>query len=89
MLLADTKLPSLISYAGQTTSSEAISGATLRMARLYYDRYSWILDWSDSQGKTAQHIAALKGNEELVRVCAVSPFCQDSEALNSVFPDVL
>lgn len=42
--------------------------ATLRMARLYYDRYPFILDWSNSQGRTALHTAALKGNEELVRV---------------------
>lgn len=27
--------------------------ATLRMARLYFDRYPFILDWSNSQGKTA------------------------------------
>ncbi|KAJ3517964.1 hypothetical protein NLJ89_g146 [Agrocybe chaxingu] len=38
------------------------------MARLYYDRYSWVLDWSNIHGKTALHIAALKGNEELVRM---------------------
>jgi len=44
-------------------------GAYLRMARLYYDKYSWILDWSNVHGKTALHIAAIKGNEELVRVC--------------------
>lgn len=43
-------------------------GAALRMARLYYDRYPFILDWSDSSGKTALHVAALKGNEELCRV---------------------
>lgn len=42
--------------------------AALRMARLYYDRYTFILDWSNSQGRTALHTAALKGNEELVRV---------------------
>ncbi|KAI6034372.1 ankyrin repeat-containing domain protein [Pisolithus microcarpus] len=35
---------------------------------LYHDRYPWILDWSNSQGKTALHMAALKGNEELVRM---------------------
>jgi len=36
----------------------------------YYDRYSGILDWSNTQGRTALHIAALKGNEQLVRVCS-------------------
>ena len=43
-------------------------GAALRMAKLYYDRFPFILDWSDSSGKTALHVAALKGNEELCRV---------------------
>jgi uncharacterized protein len=46
--------------------------ATLRMARMYYDRYPFILDWSDSSGKTALHVAALKGNEELVKVRSLS-----------------
>jgi len=64
MLLADTTLET----AGYTSPDS--SGALLRMARLYYDRYSQygILDWSNIHGKTALHIAALKGNEELVRV---------------------
>jgi ankyrin repeat protein len=35
---------------------------------MYYDRYPWTLDWSNIHGKTSLHIAALKGNEELVRV---------------------
>jgi len=47
-------------------------GAALRMARLYFERYPFILDWSNSQGKTALHTSALKGNEELVRVCTHS-----------------
>ena len=38
------------------------------MARLYYDRYSDTLDWANADGKTALHVAAQKGNEELVRV---------------------
>lgn len=38
------------------------------MAKLYYDRYPYILDWSNLQGRTALHVAALKGDEELVRV---------------------
>ncbi|KAJ7638970.1 ankyrin repeat-containing domain protein [Roridomyces roridus] len=45
-----------------------IMGAALRMARLYYDRYPDILDWSNVHGRTALHIAALKGHEELVRM---------------------
>ncbi|GLB33936.1 putative ankyrin repeats containing protein [Lyophyllum shimeji] len=67
MLLADHKPPSVNSYISQQPSQD-ISGATLRMARLYYDRYSGILDWANSQGKTALHIASIKGNEELVRM---------------------
>ncbi|KAJ6539478.1 ankyrin repeat-containing domain protein [Mycena capillaripes] len=45
-----------------------VMGAALRMAQLYYDRYPDILDWSNVHGKTALHIAALKGHEELVRM---------------------
>ncbi|KAG6869303.1 hypothetical protein C0993_000056 [Termitomyces sp. T159_Od127] len=59
MLLADHRPPNV--YA------EDSSGATLRMARLYYDRYPDVLDWANAQGRTALHIAAIKGNEELVR----------------------
>jgi len=63
MLLADQKPNSSNAYDEQDNT-----GAYLRMAQSYYDRYSWILDWSNMHGKTALHIAALKGNEELVRV---------------------
>ena len=38
------------------------------MARLYYDRYPDTVDWANIEGKTAMHIAAMRGNEELVRV---------------------
>ena len=64
MLLADQKPSSSTPYV----SNQENNGAHLRMARLYYERYSWILDWSNMHGKTALHIAALKGDEELVRV---------------------
>ena len=67
MLLADFKPPPPNPYAPGPSQVDQM-GAALRMARLYYDRYTWILDWSNAQGKTALHIAALKGNEELVRV---------------------
>lgn len=67
MLLADHKPPATSPYASRPPNVD-IMGAALRMARLYYDRYHWILDWSNVHGKTALHIAALKGNEELVRV---------------------
>ena len=65
MLLADQKPAQSTSYIG----GDDRSGAYLRMAQLYYERYNWVLDWSNIHGKTALHIAALKGNEELVRVC--------------------
>jgi ankyrin repeat protein len=39
------------------------------MAKLYYDRNPETLDWSNDKGRTALHVAALKGNEELVEVC--------------------
>ena len=66
ILLADMKPPLTSSYA---PSDPDFMGTALRMARLYYDRFPYILDWSDSSGKTALHVAALKGNEELCRVC--------------------
>jgi len=65
ILLADMKPPLTTLYA---PSDPDLMGAALRMAKLYYDRYPFILDWSDSSGKTALHVAALKGNEELCRV---------------------
>ncbi|TFK43416.1 ankyrin repeat-containing domain protein [Crucibulum laeve] len=67
MLLADHRPPLMGSYGSQGAAQDS-TGAALRMARLYYDRYNWILDWSNVHGKTALHIAALKGNEELVRM---------------------
>ncbi|KAH9006967.1 ankyrin [Lactarius hatsudake] len=65
ILLADIKPPSTGLYA---SSDPDYIGSALRMARMYYDRYPFILDWSDSSGRTALHVAALKGNEELVRM---------------------
>lgn len=65
ILLADIKPPSTGLYA---SSDPDVIGSALRMSRMYYDRYPFILDWSDSSGRTALHVAALKGNEELVRM---------------------
>ncbi|KAH6915330.1 ankyrin repeat-containing domain protein [Coprinopsis sp. MPI-PUGE-AT-0042] len=70
MLLADQKPPSTSHYS-LDGSAEDSTGATLRMARMYFDRYTWTLDWSNIHGKTALHIAALRGNEELVRIVQV------------------
>jgi uncharacterized protein len=68
MLVADLKPQAINPY--EDTISD-IMGAALRMARLYYDRYPWTLDWSNVHAKTALNIASLRGNEELVRVCIV------------------
>ncbi|KAI0269127.1 ankyrin repeat-containing domain protein [Gloeopeniophorella convolvens] len=65
ILLADTMSPMTTPYA---SSDPDWMGAALRMARMYYDRYTFILDWSDSSGRTALHVAAQKGKEELVRM---------------------
>ncbi|TFY59944.1 hypothetical protein EVJ58_g5453 [Rhodofomes roseus] len=67
ILLADAKPPITTPY-GSTQSEQDFLSATLRMARLYYDRYPDILDWANMEGKTALHVAALKGKEELVRM---------------------
>ena len=56
MLLADFKPPQPNPYA-PGTSQAGLMGAALRMVRLYYDRFPWILDWSNSQGNTALHMA--------------------------------
>ncbi|EPT03710.1 hypothetical protein FOMPIDRAFT_1022286 [Fomitopsis schrenkii] len=67
LLLADAK-PSVTSPYSSSQSEQEFLSATLRMARLYYDRYPDILDWANVEGKTALHVAALKGKEELVRM---------------------
>lgn len=67
LLLADAK-PSINSPYSSSQSEQEFLSATLRMARLYYDRYPDILDWANVEGRTALHVAALKGKEELVRV---------------------
>lgn len=66
MLLCDMKPTT--HYYSQPSEAD-ITGAALRMARMYFDRYPWILDWSNVHGRTPLHMAALKGNEDLVRVC--------------------
>ncbi|KAJ7129531.1 ankyrin repeat-containing domain protein [Mycena epipterygia] len=65
MLLAD-HTPSTLPTS--RPNNVDVMGAALRMARLYFDRYPGILDWSNVHGKTALHFAALKGHEELVRM---------------------
>ena len=67
-LLADFKPPATAPYRSPSSDCYA-SGTALRMAKLYYDRYPYIKDWANSQGRTALHAAAMRGNEEIVRVC--------------------
>jgi hypothetical protein len=75
MILADSGPPPKV-YSSSVSTLD-FNSATLRMARLYYDRYQTIhrdlLDWSNVQGRTALHLAAVKGSEDLVRVCARFP----------------
>ncbi|KIL68088.1 hypothetical protein M378DRAFT_931219 [Amanita muscaria Koide BX008] len=68
VLLADTKPPPPDPYIAPCMQQHDMAGAILRMARLYIDRYPRILDWSNTQGRTALHLASLKGNEELARM---------------------
>ncbi|TDL29429.1 ankyrin [Rickenella mellea] len=67
ILLAELRPGSPFPYGGAPGHPD-LMGAALRMARLYYERYPFILEWSNLQGKTALHVGALKGNEELVRM---------------------
>lgn len=67
ILLADARPPPSTPHTPGPPDQDFL-GATLRMARMYIDRYPDILDWANQDGKTALHVAALKGNEELVRV---------------------
>ena len=66
-LLADFKPPATTPYRSIPNDLYA-SEAALRMAKLYYDRYPYIRDWANSQGKTALHAASMRGSEEVVRV---------------------
>ncbi|KAF9451658.1 ankyrin [Macrolepiota fuliginosa MF-IS2] len=70
MILADSGPPPNVYTSSASTLD--FNSAALRMARLYYDRYQAthkdLLDWANVQGRTALHLAAVKGNEDLVRV---------------------
>ena len=47
-----------------------LQDTAMRMARQYWERFPFITDWSNLQGRTALHVAALKGSEDFVRVCS-------------------
>ncbi|WVR05953.1 hypothetical protein IAU60_002980 [Kwoniella sp. DSM 27419] len=46
----------------QTLSAEEQSGIALRMTQVYHTLFPFLLDWSNSGGKTALHVAAQAGN---------------------------
>ena len=69
MLLADQTPPGSTPHNAIPGSSSDTIRAALRMARLYYDRYPDVLDYANTRGRTALHIAVQRGNEALVRVC--------------------
>ncbi|KXN86415.1 Inversin [Leucoagaricus sp. SymC.cos] len=79
MILADSGPPPKV-YSSSASALD-FNSAALRMARLYYDRYQTthrdLLDWSNVQGRTALHLAAVKGNEDLVRM-----FCDLNADIN-------
>ncbi|VDB98729.1 unnamed protein product [Peniophora sp. CBMAI 1063] len=64
ILLAEIKPPPI----GANNGGNDILGAALRMARLYFERYPYILDWSNSEGRTALHVAAMTGKDDMVRM---------------------
>ncbi|OSX60311.1 hypothetical protein POSPLADRAFT_1147513 [Postia placenta MAD-698-R-SB12] len=75
ILLAEARPPLSSSYGSGPSDHEFFS-ANLRMARLYYDHYPDILEWANVEGKTPLHVAAMKGNEELVRIlCDLGADC--------------
>lgn len=80
MLIADLAVPTTASPYMARPDIDSV-GAGLRMSRMYWDRYPWILDWSNIHGKTALHMAALKGNEELAGVS--DPFCAEMTMAHS------
>lgn len=67
MLLADTK-PPIAASPYELRSDSVDLGAALRMARAYTERNPDVVDWQNNAGKTALHIAAMRGNELFVRV---------------------
>lgn len=87
-LLADFKPPVAIPYRSAPNDCYA-SEAALRMAKLYYDRYPYIRDWANSQGKTALHAASMRGNEEIVRVRNLSLHCWKPTPSENAIPVTL
>ncbi|CAG8475241.1 1974_t:CDS:2, partial [Acaulospora colombiana] len=55
-----------------TPMDDATTQASMRMARMYLQRFPFITDWCNQHGKTALHIAASNGNDEFVRLVLMS-----------------
>ncbi|KAG8929803.1 hypothetical protein FRC03_011538 [Tulasnella sp. 419] len=53
---------------GNKATDHDMQDFALRMARNYYERFPFLIDWSNIQGKTSLHVAATKGNEKFVRM---------------------
>ncbi|KAG8881791.1 hypothetical protein FRB97_009126 [Tulasnella sp. 331] len=65
ILLAGVRGPPENSIQGKDYD---LQDTALRMAQMYYERYPYLIDWSNVHGKTAMHVAATKGNEGFVRM---------------------
>lgn len=89
ILLAGVRGPPEPSIQGRDYD---LQDTALRMARMYYERYPYLIDWSNVHGKTAMHVAATKGNEGFVRVWLTSlmlPKCLDvSNVSDKMFCDL-
>jgi len=59
------------SHSRSTITEYPLQDVALRMARLYYERFPFLIDWSNVAGQTALHVASTKGNEEFVRVSQI------------------
>lgn len=70
-LLASVK-NTATNYLNQSLAEDIeLQLSAIRMGRLYWERFPFITDWCNQQGKTATHIAALHGRDEFVRVHAL------------------
>jgi uncharacterized protein len=67
-LLAALKASTLAAPTHLASDDAELQRSAIRMARLYWERFPFITDWSNQQGKTALHIAALHGRDEFVQV---------------------
>ncbi|KAF9513318.1 hypothetical protein BS47DRAFT_1296410 [Hydnum rufescens UP504] len=68
ILLAGLPLDYLNPNHMPSPRNEQAEGSAIRMAQAYYQRFPFLIDWSNVQGKTALHVAALKGNDDFARM---------------------